>query len=286
VYQLWGVRLDIETRKKRNPGLVHDELLDLVGQGLTEQRERMLDLIDRVVSAIVEDSCPPNKPPEDWDWPGIHDGFLEHFKTKLEKDIDALGDPERVVRELYSRAEETYHAKEKELDVALALRVFRHIYLETIDEMWVDHLSNMEHLRDGIGLRGYGQVDPKNEYKKEGYNMFLNMVAKVSSSVLVKFFEVRIQRQEEIEALEHEAEARHHAELEAAVARHPGEGPPEAAPVEANPLTQARQVASVPPPRSAGPKIGRNDPCPCGSGKKFKKCHGAALEDDEGQPQV
>ena len=76
-------------------------------------------------------------------------------------------------------AQELYFDREKDHQVEWALRIFRHIYTQTIDEAWVDHLSNMEHLRDGIGLRGYGQRDPKNEYKKEGYNLFLNMMAKV-----------------------------------------------------------------------------------------------------------
>jgi preprotein translocase subunit SecA len=283
VYQLWGVRLDVESRKKRSPVGVYDELADLVPQGLSEQRERLLDLIDQVVSAIVEESCPENKPPEDWDWKSIHQGFRELFKAKLDKDIEQLGDPERLVREIYKLAEALYFEKEHEIGPDLILRIYRHIYLESIDEAWVDHLSNMEHLRDGIGLRGYGQRDPKNEYKKEGYNLFLNMMAKVSNTVLTKLFEVRIQRQEEIEAIEHEAEARHQAELDQAVARHPGDGGP-AEPAEL--LQQMREAAaSAPPPRRstapAAPKIGRNDPCPCGSGKKFKKCHGAALEEEE-----
>src|SRR6185369_7420482 len=135
------------------------------------------------------------------------------------------------MKRAYERAEEVYRDKEKELGVENALRLFRHIYVEGIDEAWVDHLSNMEHLRDGIGLRGYGQRDPKNEYKKEGYNLFLNMMAKISSTVLVKLFEERPHRQEEIAAIEAEAEARYRAELEAAVARHPGDlEAPEAAP--------------------------------------------------------
>src|SRR5690606_25647168 len=172
--------------------------------------------------------------------------------------------------------------------VDLVLRVFRHIYLETIDEAWVDHLSNMEHLRDGIGLRGYGQRDPKNEYKKEGYNLFLNMMAKVSGSVLAKVFEVQIHDQREIAELEHEAEARHQAELDQAVARHPGEGPPAPA-LPGSDLDQLREQAAAMPARRPQvrqePKVGRNDLCPCGSGLKFKKCHGALLDEDDEPPQ-
>ena len=275
VYSMWGVKLDLETRKDRTPLSVYQELAEMVPQGLSEQRERVLDLLDRVVGAMVEENCPPGKQPEDWDWKSIHTGFKEHFRVDPEKTIDEIGDAEQLVRELYRLAEKAYVEKEKDVGPDLLLRALRHMYVESIDEAWVDHLSNMEHLRDGIGLRGYGQRDPKNEYKKEGYNLFLNMMAKISSTVLVKLFEVQVHRQEELAAIEAEAAARHHAELEAAIARHPGDSelPPEQVPV---PPQQAR--VSTPP----TPKIGRNDACPCGSGKKFKKCHGAILEEDGG----
>jgi preprotein translocase subunit SecA len=139
----------------------------------------------------------------------------------------------------------------------------------------------MEHLRDGIGLRGYGQRDPKNEYKKEGYNLFLNMMANVSSSVLTKLFEFKPKQADRIAEMEAEAESRHAAELAQAVARHPGEEP---APVDPRiALDQLREEANAAPPpkQRSTPKIGRNDPCPCGSGKKFKQCHGAPLYEDE-----
>jgi preprotein translocase subunit SecA len=280
VYQLWGTRLDLDERRNWTPSAIYERLEELVPQGLSEQRERVLDLLDRIVSAMVEESCPENRPPEDWDWQGLHQGFREHFKAKLDPEIDQLGDAEAVVRKLFDEAAKIYDRKEKALGTEIALRVFRHIYVESIDEAWVEHLSNMEHLRDGIGLRGYGQRDPKNEYKKEGYNLFLNMMAKVSSNVLVKFFEAEVRRKEDVAAMEHEAELRHQAELEAAVARHPSAEPED----PAAELNQLREAAAAPVPRKpaqSGPKIGRNDPCPCGSGKKFKQCHGAILEEDE-----
>ncbi len=283
VYNKWGVKLDLEGRKNPKPLIIYEELAELVPQGLSEQRERVLDLIDRVLSAMVEESCPENKPPEDWDWKGINAAFKEHFQQDLPTEAHELGDPSMLVRELYSRAEEIYLAREKEVGVELFMRIFRFVYTKQIDDAWVEHLSNMEHLRDGIGLRGYGQRDPKNEYKKEGYNLFLNMMAKVSSTVLVQLFEVQIQRQEDIAALEAQEHARHHAELEAAVARHPGEETDD--PVAA--LAQMQRIAagqgptpSSPPPARAAARIGRNDPCPCGSGQKFKKCHGALLEEE------
>jgi preprotein translocase subunit SecA len=284
VYGLWGVKLDLEEVKKKKPVEVFDDLVELVSHGLSEQRERLLDLVDRVVSAMVEESCPPNRQPEDWDWQGIHDGFREHFKRPPGKEIDELGEIERLVRAVYERGEQAALEKEKELGVEYLLRYFRHFYLEEIDREWVDHLTNMEHLRDGIGLRGYGQRDPKNEYKKEGYNLFLNMMANTSSNVLSKVFETKSQRADEIAQLEAAAEARHQHELEAAIARHPGEED-EATVDPAAALARMRAaVDSVPPraPATASAKIGRNDLCPCGSGKKFKKCHG----EDEEQPAV
>jgi preprotein translocase subunit SecA len=283
VYNKWGVKLELEGRKDLKPLQVFEELAEAVPQGLSEQRERVLDLIDRVLSAMVEESCPENKPAEDWDWKGIAAAFKEHFQQELPAEARELGDPSMLVRELYARAEEIYLAREKEVGVELFMRIFRFVFTKQIDDAWVEHLSNMEHLRDGIGLRGYGQRDPKNEYKKEGYNLFLNMMAKVSSTVLVQLFEVQIQRQEDIAALEAQEHARHQAELEQAVARHPGEEADD--PVAA--LAQMQRIAagqgptpSSPPPARAAPRIGRNDPCPCGSGLKFKKCHGAILEEE------
>jgi preprotein translocase subunit SecA len=274
VYHLWGVKLEI-TRKKRPPIEVYDELVDLVTRGLSEQRERLLDVMDRVLSAMVEESCPQNRPPEDWDWTEINKGFVEHFKAPLQRNIEELGEAEHVCRDVFERALEIYTEKEKRFGVANAMRFFRHFYLQEIDREWVEHLTNMEHLRDGIGLRGYGQKDPKNEYKKEGYDMFLNMMANVSSSVLIKFMEFQPQGSRAIEAMEAEAEEQHRAELEAAVARHPGDE--EVAP--GGPGFDDRAAAAERPAQRQAPKIGRNDPCPCGSGKKFKQCHGAVLED-------
>ncbi len=296
VYDSWGVKLDMTPGESRTAVAVYDELIELVPLGLTEQRERVLDLTDRVVGAMVEESCPENRPPEDWDWAGMLQGFEEHFKVRPDAKIEELGDPDLVVRQLFTTAELQYRAKEEQLGVESTLRVFRHMYVESMDEAWVDHLSNMEHLRDGIGLRGYGQRDPKNEYKKEAYNLFLTMMAKVSSTVLVRLFEAQPRRREELAAAEAEAARRHQEELDHAVARHPSAGGEDPAELLAE-LQRAVATATAPAPQAApkrreAAKIGRNDPCPCGSGKKFKKCHGAILEeegtvdddDDERQP--
>jgi len=228
----------------------------------------------------VEECCPATKPPEDWDWKGIKSGFIEHLASKP-PDVEHLHDPEQVAKALFETAEKMALDKEKEMGTELLLRVFRHFYLEEIDRQWVDHLTNMEHLRDGIGLRGYGQRDPKQEYKKEGYDIFVNMMAATSSNVCSKLFKVQVHRETEIERIEREDAQKHAAQLSAMKMRHgsePASGEEEAPP----PRSAARPAprVTVQPVRRDGPKIGRNDPCPCGSGQKFKKCHGAALEDE------
>jgi preprotein translocase subunit SecA len=280
IYQFWGYRFDFKEGDAKKPKDVHERLLQEIPQSLTEQREQLLDLLDGIVGAIVEECCPANKPPEDWDWKGIKSGFIEHLASKP-PDVEHLHDPEQVAKGLFESAEKMALDKEKEMGTELLLRVFRHFYLEEIDRQWVDHLTNMEHLRDGIGLRGYGQRDPKQEYKKEGYDIFVNMMAATCSNVCSKLFKVQVRRETEIERIEREDAQKHAAQLGAMQMRHGSE--PAAGEEEAPaPRSAARPAprVTVQPVRRDGPKIGRNDPCPCGSGQKFKKCHGAALEDE------
>jgi preprotein translocase subunit SecA len=261
LYTRWGVKIELAGREDDILG-VYDELAALMPQALTEQRERVLDLIDRIIGAMVEESCPARKPPEDWDWGGIFEGVKELFGVELPDDQVELQDQELLAQDLYKRAEAAYEAREKELGLELALRVFRHVYLEELDRAWVDHLTDMDHLRDGIGLRGYGQKDPKQEYKKEGYNLFVTMVARVSSNIVGKLFSVTVRKQEEEAEIEAADLARHMAELTQAVATHD----------EALPVGAAQE-----PPR-AEPAVKQEQECPCGSGKAFSKCHGAEDE--------
>jgi preprotein translocase subunit SecA len=263
VYTRWGVRVDFKELPEK-PIEAYEELAKLIPQALTEQRERALDLIDRIIGAMVEESCPPRKPPEDWDWGGIFQGFKEHFGSELPDEVSHRSDAEDLAHHLYERAEKIFVEREKEVGTELVLRVFRHYYLEEADKAWVDHLNDMEHLRDGIGLRGYGQKDPRQEYKKEGYNMFVNMMARVSSNVLTKLFAMQVRKQEEEEEIEAADLAKHVAALQKAVAKHDEELPPGAS---ANPPEQPAVVA--------------DQECPCGSGKPFDKCHGAADADAE-----
>ena len=278
IYQFWGYRFEFKDSEAKKPQKIYDRLMEEIPSSLTQQRERLLDLVDGIVSAIVEESCPANKPPEDWDWKGIRTAFVEHFEGKPEE-FEHLHDVSDLAHALYTQALKILEEREKEMGTELLMRVFRHFYLEDIDKQWVEHLTNMEHLRDGIGLRGYGQRDPKQEYKKEGYDLFVTMMAAVSSNVVTKVMRVRLQKESEIERLEREDHERHQRDAQSLQLRHGGEiaeGDEEQAAAPPPP----RRQPSVAPVKREQPKIGRNDLCPCGSGEKFKKCHGAALEEE------
>jgi preprotein translocase subunit SecA len=173
--------------------------------------------------------------------------------------FQAAGKPEDVQEQIYKVAERTYLDREK--DYADEWHRFCQLrYLATIDQMWKDHLLAMDHLRQGIGLRGYGQKDPKLEYKREGYTGFIKMLAAIKVQFVSQVMRAQPRdAQEDTERLQRQMEQRRRAAVEGRA----GEDGKLAQPA-------AKQVVRE------GPKVGRNDPCPCGSGKKFKKCHGAA----------
>ena len=276
IYQFWGYRFDTKDNAGKDPQAIFERLMEEIPSSLTQQRERLLDLCDAIIGAVVEESCPQNKPPEDWDWKGMKAAFVEHFGKKPVP-FDHLHVAEDLAAEIYNQAYAILEEKEKEMGTELLLRVFRHFYLEEIDKQWVEHLTNMEHLRDGIGLRGYGQRDPKQEYKKEGFDIFVNMMASTSSNVITKLTRVQLQKENEIERLEREDAERHARQAQNLQLRHGGEI---AEGDEEPPPPPRPRAPSIQPMKRETPKISRNDLCPCGSGEKFKKCHGAALEEE------
>ncbi len=265
----WGVKVDFKDREDKILE-VYDELVELVPLALTEQRERVLDLMDRIIGAMIEESCPPRKPPEDWDWGGIFEGFKEQFAIDLPDEIAEHGDPETLAQDLYKRAETAYETKEKDLGVEMMLRVFRFVYLEELDKQWVDHLTDMDHLRDGIGLRGYGQRDPKQEYKKEGYNLFVTMVARTSATVVTRALTAEVRKPEDERDAEVRELMRHAEALRMSVAKHDDALPP-GAHDQPEPEPEAEML------------ISSEMECPCGSGKAFSTCHGSADEESSSE---
>jgi preprotein translocase subunit SecA len=191
-------------------------------------------------------------------------------------------DRDVVGRAVFDRAVAFLEEKKKHCDGLAELyadlgyprfeRLERDFLLQVLDAQWKDHLHSMDGLREGIGLRGYAQRDPKIEYQREGYALFEEMDARVDAQALEILFKVQLRDPAEAPAAPAGAAA-------------PGEArEPAAAPVRrppaAGPLRQPAAFgapAPAPPPRAgaAQPKVGRNDPCPCGSGRKFKKCCGA-----------
>ncbi len=135
------------------------------------------------------------------------------------------------------------------------------VVLQTIDQLWKEHLLNMDHLKEGIGLRGYGQRNPLQEYQKEGFEMFEEMIGAIHTDAIQKVFTVQAVRSEDISRLEQRRRPQ-----PAQMTMSGGGQAPQPA--------QGRAGGGAPA-RSDAPKVGRNDPCPCGSGKKYKKCHGA-----------
>ncbi|MBI2390793.1 MAG: preprotein translocase subunit SecA [Deltaproteobacteria bacterium] len=302
VYHYFGLRLDEKELSKVAVAELHETLLDKVTNSLTQQRERALDLIEAIVGAILQETCPQNVPPEDWDWKEIKKGSFETFGLSLSDDeLEHWNDVEKLAAFLYEKARDKFVAKEQEIGSALYLRIFRTVYLEEIDRAWVDHLTNMEHLRDGIGLRGYGQRDPKQEYKMEGYEIFVNMMAAVSGSVAAKVFRAEVrkdQAEQTAERLEIERLAELQRQLQGLITRHDNpdgtaepEGPPEtedqlaaalarAQRLQAERQRAARQAIEAPPSPPPAPAVQKDEPCPCGSGEPFKECHGAFLDDN------
>jgi preprotein translocase subunit SecA len=236
---------------------------------LENQREHMVDLIEDLVIDMVGGACPPNM--GDWDLPGLSALVKEQFGVDMQfgqpagKALEARQAIEEQVFAVVSRA---FAAKEEELGVGedgvpVLRRYEQWLYLQSIDQMWKDHLLSMDHLRQGIGLRGYGQKDPKQEYKKEGYAMFVAMTWRVKGAVVGNVLRLQPARQESAEEIERKRLAAQRKALQRLTETHAAAGDDGEAP-RAKAETVVRQA----------PKVGRNDPCPCGSGKKYKKCHG------------
>jgi preprotein translocase subunit SecA len=294
IYAWFGCVVPLESYRK-DPKGAYEHLRDAVGMSLTEQKERLLDLIDEIVSTMTMHACPAGKHYEDWDLDGLAKAYRDQFGISA-TGLKQITDREELLQKLYGDAEAVLRRKEKEFGTENFLRLFRDLYLQEIDKQWMDHLQAMDHLRDGIGLRGYGQRDPKKEYKREGFDMYLEMLQSVKSSVALSLCTVERAREEDLERLEEQRRQATEKRQQMIRASHPGEGAAaegaEAQAAQAGPSRQQRRAAArqgrragapAPQPhqqaapqstvRREHPKVGRNDPCYCGSGRKYKNCH-------------
>jgi preprotein translocase subunit SecA len=284
--------------------------------------------VDEVIARDIEKHAPENTSRDEWNVEAIASLFNERFGEKAQ-DLDAIaGGREELARALYSQAEKLFNAREGDAEPELILRAFKSLMLEEVDRAWMDHLTNMEHLRDGNGLRSFGQRDPKLEYKKEGFDMFTAMMQSVNAGVLTKLFHIQVRREEELAQMEVQEARRYEERQRRMVATHAGDSgvdegseadlvsalaslgldPSKVQAVRARAPKSRSTGASVPSAprpsvpspstdvvdatfeepgaegaapaenlqavRTRAPKIGRNEMCPCGSGKKYKDCHG------------
>ena len=216
-------------------------------------------MMEDLISAITLEFCDEKTPSEDWDWAAISERASLHLGLELNWDVDGKTGlkPDVFEKNLLETMEAAYKAREEELGVETMRQLERFIVLQMIDNHWKDHLLGMDHLKEGIGLRGYGQKNPLDEYKKEGFNMFNDMIQRVREQTVSTLMRVQLARQDEMERLEEE-KRRQKQELE--MSRGAGSE------------NQDKQQ----PARREGDKVGRNAPCPCGSGKKYKRCCGRA----------
>jgi preprotein translocase subunit SecA len=261
IYRQFGAYLDV-SGVTDNRAATLDRLAGEVAASLVQQRERILDISEEVLQGLIDEHCPPNQHAEDWDLEALAAGVKERFGFTPTFRTDKVLERDPLVEKLWEEVEKILEAREAEFQLPFFLYLSRYFLLEEIDQRWIEHLKAMEALREGIGLRGYGQKDPKQEYKKEGFVVFGEMMTNINRNVCEKLFHVQIRREEQAQQLPTQRKPRKMVES--------GGGSPEkAASDEGGGDGEARPV------RRSEPKVGRNDPCPCGSGKKYKKCHGA-----------
>jgi len=223
--------------------------------------ELVKEFIEDVADTLVEAYRPDKKMPLDsWSWDEMNKGFQNTFHTEVVVDHEGCiregdGEPEEYFAKVAKEILKEKFSQYDEEQVTLALR---EVLLSTFDQHWKDHLQSMDHVKEGINLRAYAQKDPLTEYKREAFNLFENMRLDVKKAVVNAVFSVKLYSQEEIEELQR----RHQEELERQLAAHKR-------------AQEARENdEQVKPIQRSTNKVGRNDPCPCGSGKKFKHCHG------------
>jgi preprotein translocase subunit SecA len=218
----------------------------LAGDNLKEKVSEMIgDLLDEILSIY----CPEGSYTEEWDLQGLKDALSRQFSLIFDPKRVSEGTGQADLKEaILKDINESYDKKERDLGESMMRYLEKAVMLQAIDVQWKDHLLAMDHLKEGIGLRGYGQKDPLVEYKKEGFDLFIEMVERIKAEVVDRIFKLRLVKEESIpDRLALKAP-------KIQFNRGDGEG-------------STRPVVK-------GKKVGRNEPCPCGSGKKYKKCHG------------
>ena len=266
--------------------LEYDDVMNLQRKTVYTRRREMLktentkdillDMIDQMATQITDECIAEKMDPETFDATSFQERIKQifDFSFSLDRIPKADWNAEKIGNRLYEQVVARYEEKEKEYGLEIFQQVERFVLLATFDGLWKDHLLQMDHLREGIGLRGYAQKDPLLEYKKEGYSLFQIMMNGFVEDVVGKIYRVRIASEQnsktDLTLRRKEPMQMRHGGSSAFV------GGPMNPLAAGGPAPESRgdfggKIETV---RHAEPKVGRNDLCPCGSGKKYKKCHG------------
>ncbi|CUS47384.1 MAG: preprotein translocase subunit SecA [Idiomarinaceae bacterium HL-53] len=256
--------------------LEYDDVANDQRKVVYEQRNALLDegdiaetievIREDVYNQVISEYIPPESLEEMWNVKGLEDRLKADFDLPLTiqkwLDEDDKLFEERLRERILEEATQAYREKEQQVGEKVIRNFEKAVMLQSLDTHWKEHLAAMDHLRQGIHLRGYAQKNPKQEYKREAYDLFMEMLEALKVDVISILSKVRVRAEEDVEAVE---EQRRKAEATPKEYRH-----------ESAPASTGGEVTgdSTQPVVRDGVKVGRNDPCPCGSGKKYKQCHG------------
>jgi preprotein translocase subunit SecA len=217
--------------------------------------DMITDLLDQITAEFASKA-----PAEEWDWQAIGERVEQVFNLQLDwPDTERQNlDRESFAEKLRQTVEAAYARQEERNGVEQTRQLERMVLLQMVDTLWKEHLLHMDHLKEGIGLRGYGQKNPLNEYKRESYTLFQNLIEAVKLHTIANLMRIQLVQDDELERLEEERRQQRERELAEAKRSSADES----------------SMADRKPIQRAEDKVGRNAPCPCGSGKKFKKCCG------------
>jgi preprotein translocase subunit SecA len=281
----FGIRkrlLEYDDVMNKQREVVYASRTEAMGEG--DFTEKVHESMEETIETLVEAHTSDRDPPELWDLEPLFFEFETLFVTPFGVPEEEVPDLTREVLfdRMLEEARRSYETRRSIVGPELMPRIERYLYLHTLDEKWMDHLHELDYLREGIGLRAYAQKDPLIEYKQEAFKLFAQMNESLHRDYLHRLFHARVEPSRP-------RETRRSALLERATTHHQeadrwggpeGEAGAPAQEAESSRVTGAMQRASQAPRRvrtvtRRTPKVGRNDPCPCGSGKKYKKCCGA-----------
>ncbi len=244
--------------------------------------EHIESMREEVIDATINQFIIPESLEEQWDVSGLEAAFESDFGIKapvakwLEED-DSLHE-ETLRQKLKATVLEAYQAKENAVGADVMRHLEKAVMLRVLDDQWKEHLANMDYLRQGIGLRGYAQKNPKQEYKRESYEMFTDMLARVRHDVIAILSRIQVRAESEVQAMEQQQRKdttkMEYIHPEAQAEEEMAEATPNAEDDGGQRLEMRKNPEPVQTFVREGRKVGRNEPCPCGSGKKFKQCHG------------